>query len=71
MVSELTTELGGLSVSDKMDLIGLLWNSIPEDEVPISEFHLRVIEERLAARAANPGEGQSWEEVKAELELES
>jgi putative addiction module component (TIGR02574 family) len=48
----------------------LLWESIPEDQVPVPEFHRRLIAERMAEFEADPDEGESWEDVKAELERE-
>lgn len=67
-MSALPPELARMSSAEKLDLIGLLWRSIPEEEVPIPEYHRQVIAERLAEFEADPDEGQSWEEVKAELE---
>ena len=62
MVSELTPELDALTVNDKMDLISLLWDSIPEDEVPVPGGHLRIIEDRHADLKKNPDEGTSLDE---------
>jgi putative addiction module component (TIGR02574 family) len=65
IASELTPELGRLTAVDKLTLIGQLWDSIPEAEIPVPEFHQRIIDERLAEIDANPGEGWSLEELKA------
>jgi len=71
MAVTLTPEQQQLSVEEKLDLIALLWDSLPEDHLPMPEWQLTLLEERLAEFEADPDEGQSWEEVKAELEQES
>jgi putative addiction module component (TIGR02574 family) len=71
MAVTLTPEQQQLSVEEKLDLIALLWDSLPEDQLPMPEWQLKLLEERLAEFEADPDEGQSWEEVKAELEQES
>jgi putative addiction module component (TIGR02574 family) len=67
-MSALPPNLSQLSADEKMELIDLLWASMPEDQLPVPEFHKRLIAERIAELEADPDEGQSWEEVKAELE---
>jgi putative addiction module component (TIGR02574 family) len=67
-MSALPPDLARLTTVEKMALIDLLWQSIPESEIPIPEYHRRLIAERIAEFEADPDEGQDWEEVKAELE---
>jgi putative addiction module component (TIGR02574 family) len=69
-VSALPPELAGMSPQEKLDLIELLWASIPEAKVPVPDFHRRIIAERMAEFEADPNEGEDWEDVKAELEGE-
>jgi putative addiction module component (TIGR02574 family) len=64
-------DLVRMTVGEKIELIGLLWDNIPEADIPTPELHIRVIEERVAEYHANPDEGWSWEEVKAEWSRES
>jgi putative addiction module component (TIGR02574 family) len=55
-----------LTASERLELIGLIWDSVPEGEMgPPPEWHLRELERRRAAAEANPGEGTAWEVVKA------
>ena len=58
-----------LSVRDRLDLIELIWDSLPEhvnpDEVP--EWHLAELAKRRAEVDAAPGAGQPWREVLARL----
>ena len=57
-----------LSSEERLTLIDLIWDSLPED-APFTPpaWHLKVLEERLAEADANPGAGSTWEEVKARL----
>jgi putative addiction module component (TIGR02574 family) len=70
MVAELDPKLKALSTSEKLILIDLLWGSIPEDDVPVPQFHRELIEQRLAAHRANPDDVHLWEDVRRELENE-
>ena len=58
-----------LSVLERLDLIGQIWDSIDEadEAVPIPDWHLRELERRLAAAETNPDAGIPWEVVKAHL----
>ena len=62
-------QLRSLSVADKLQLVGELWDEIilqPEN-LPIPEWHVRELERDSAAYRTEPGEGRSWEEVKARI----
>jgi putative addiction module component (TIGR02574 family) len=69
-MSALPPDLARLTSIEKIELINLLWKSIPQEEMPIPEHERRLIAARIAEFEADPDEGQSWEEVKAELENE-
>jgi putative addiction module component (TIGR02574 family) len=58
-----------LSVEEKVDYVQSLWDRIavrPED-VPVPDWHLQVIEERLAAHEADPAAARPWDEVREEV----
>jgi len=61
-----------LSASERLHLIGLLWDSIPDD-VPFSppQWHIDELEKRLAAADANPGAVEPWEAVYTRLSRKS
>ena len=67
-MSALPPDLAKLTVVEKIELIDLLWKSIPEAEIPIPEYHRRLIANRIAEFETDPDEGETWEEVKADLE---
>jgi putative addiction module component (TIGR02574 family) len=58
-----------LSTPERLELIGLIWDSITEQEaqLPIPEWHQRELDRRIAAADANPGLGIPLTEMKARL----
>jgi len=58
-----------LTVQQRVELIGELWDSIPEstDTLPIPEWHREELEKRLTAADANPEAAIPWEEVQRHL----
>jgi putative addiction module component (TIGR02574 family) len=62
-----------LTVQQRLELIGELWDSIPDstDSLPIPEWHREELGKRLAAADANPEAAVPWEDVKRRLREES
>jgi putative addiction module component (TIGR02574 family) len=57
-----------LDTQQRLELIGLLWESLPDDvPYPAPDWHLRELERRIAAADAEPGAVESWEQVRARL----
>ena len=58
-----------LTVEQRLELIGELWDSIPEslDALPVPDWHREELDRRLAAADANPDAAIPWEEVKRRL----
>jgi putative addiction module component (TIGR02574 family) len=58
-----------LDVPTRLELIGLIWDSIVEGEDPIAtpEWHLRELEQRREAADANPDAAVPWEVIKSRL----
>ncbi len=59
--------IGQLNFQERLELIHIIWHSLPDD-VPFTppEWHLRELERRIAADAA-PGAAEPWETVMARL----
>jgi putative addiction module component (TIGR02574 family) len=57
-----------LSPQERCELIGLIWDSLPDD-APFTppEAHLRELERRVAAADADPTAAEPWETVLARL----
>jgi putative addiction module component (TIGR02574 family) len=62
------SELLKLTPAERIQLAQDLWDSLPEDAVPLTEEQLRELERRLAEHEANPGFALPWSEVRARLE---
>lgn len=60
-----------LSIADRLELISLLWDSIPETGFAAPEWHLRELDRRRAAAEAEPDAGVPWEVVKTRLSGQS
>lgn len=63
------TEIMQLSVTERIELIELIWDSIAAEPefVEMSDELRQELDHRIADAEANPGVGRSWEEVKARL----
>ena len=59
-----------LDSNQRLELISLIWDSIPDDAsfVPPA-WHLELLEKRIAAADAAPNEVEVWETVRARLEV--
>jgi putative addiction module component (TIGR02574 family) len=60
-------EITKLSPPERLALIGDLWDSIPDPEVPTPPPQRRELERRLASFDQDRGQAVSWEQLKAEL----
>jgi len=58
----------GLSAPEKLELIGQLWDSIPDslDSLPLPESHRQELQRRLDEADADPDAAVPWEQVLAE-----
>jgi putative addiction module component (TIGR02574 family) len=58
-----------LTVQQRLELIGELWDSIPDsiDALPIPQWHRDELDKRLAAADANPQAAIPWEEIRQRL----
>ena len=65
-----TLGIDHLSVPERLDLIELIWDSLPRTvergEVP--DWHFAEVEKRRVLAATRPAVGRPWRDVLAELE---
>jgi putative addiction module component (TIGR02574 family) len=56
-------------VEQRLELIGELWDSIPNSpgELPVPELHREELKRRLAAADSDPDAAIPWEEVRKRL----
>ncbi|MDZ4402185.1 addiction module protein [Prosthecobacter sp.] len=69
MILETLPAVRQLSSRDKRQLAEELWNSadVEDGEVTVDDTVLELLEQRLAAHAANPQSVSTWEEVKSRV----
>jgi putative addiction module component (TIGR02574 family) len=61
-----------LNPQQRWELIGLLWDSLPEDAVLAPPaWHLEELEKRITAADKDPEAGESWESVYQRLSRKS
>ena len=66
------TEIRELSVEERLELVGEIWDSIIEETDPceLTDDQKTELDRRLAAHKDNPKAGSTWAEVKARLKAQ-
>ena len=61
-----------LSVDEQIDYVQSLWDHIAArpEEVPVPDWHRKILAERLEAHRANKDQGQDWKEFEKDLTTE-
>jgi putative addiction module component (TIGR02574 family) len=60
-------EVARLSVIERLDLIGRLWDSLDDSDVPITPAQRTELERRLTDFESDRAGGTAWADLKAEL----
>jgi putative addiction module component (TIGR02574 family) len=60
-------ELSRLSVDERLDLIGQLWDSLEHESLPLSDAQQQELDRRLGALDTHRAKGVSWEALRDEL----
>ena len=68
MNADLLAEALKLSLSDRLQLIEALWDTLSEDDIPVTPEERALVDARLADLEASLGDQSPWSEVKARLE---
>jgi len=63
----LISQVKTLSVAERIELIGAVWETLSSDEVPVSEEEKDLLDARLVDMELNPGDQSLWSEVQARL----
>lgn len=68
-MSSTSSEIDGLSLSERLQLVPDLWDSIAEDSdsLPVTESQRKVLERRLRTYREEGESGRSWSEVRDDL----
>ena len=69
MSTALIDELKSLTVSERLDLVELLWDSIATDpdSIPLTDAQAQLIDERLDTHRRDPKAGIAWDDLRSEL----
>lgn len=68
MNRELLAEALKLSPADRLELIESLWDTLSEEDLPVTPEERALLDARLADLKANPGDQSPWQDVRARLE---
>jgi putative addiction module component (TIGR02574 family) len=63
----LISQVKTLSVAERIELIGAVWETLSSDEVPVAEEEKVLLDTRLADMELNSGDQSLWSEVQARL----
>ena len=69
MQSELTEQAKKLSISDRILLVEEIWDTIADENqaFELTDAQKRELDRRLQLAGSNPGQGRTWDEIKAEF----
>ena len=68
MNANLLTEALKLSPDDRLQLIEALWETLSEEDIPVTREERALLDARLADLDANPADQSPWSEVRARLQ---
>jgi putative addiction module component (TIGR02574 family) len=64
-------EISRLSPDERLALIAQLWDSLEDDQIPLTKAQQSELERRLAMLDQDRERSVTWEDLKAELEQRS
>jgi putative addiction module component (TIGR02574 family) len=69
MAMELTEQAKNLSIPDRIRLVEEIWDTIAEENeaVELTDAQKRELDRRMELVRNNPGQGRTWDEIKAEF----
>ena len=69
-MTDTTHDFGRLSISERIQLVEDLWDSIAAsgDEIPLTSAEVEELDRRLADLETNPAAEVPWDEVRARVE---
>ena len=68
MIDEsLLAKVASLSLADRLELIGVVWDTLSPDDLPVTDAERALLDARLADIESNPDDQSPWPEVKTRL----
>jgi putative addiction module component (TIGR02574 family) len=69
MIDEsLIAKVSSMSPADRLGLIGVVWDTLSLDDLPVTDAERALLDARLADMERNPDDQSPWPEVKGRLE---
>ena len=66
-MTDLAPELARLSPRERLDLIGSLWESLDEKDVPVTDAQRAALDRRIVGFDQDGAESIPWDQLRAEL----
>jgi len=66
-VSDLRSQISGLSAAEKAELLDAVWESLEVDALSLTEAQRAELDHRIARHEQNPSDVIPWEKVRAGL----
>lgn len=63
-MSQPAIDIAALSPEERLDLIGQLWDSLDDEDVPLTDDERRILDERLDRLDREGSSGVEWSEIK-------
>ena len=68
MIDEsLLARVSSLSPADRLELIGVVWDTLSPNDLPVTDAERALLDARFADMERNPDDRSPWPEVKARL----
>jgi putative addiction module component (TIGR02574 family) len=64
----LLEKIRNLEPADRLELIGVVWDSLSATDLPLTDAERELLDARLADMESNPNDQSSWVDVKKRLE---
>ena len=69
MIDEsLISKVVSLSPEDRLQLIGVVWDTLAPEDLPVTDAERALLDARLADMESEPNDQSPWPEAKARLE---
>lgn len=65
--ASLLTQVKTLSAADRIELIGVVWETLTPEEAPVTSDEKQILDSRLADFQAHPNDQSSWRDVQARM----
>jgi putative addiction module component (TIGR02574 family) len=66
--TDILEEARKMSPAERLQLISQLWDTLSEEDIPVSTEERALLDARVADLQTNPQDQSPWPEVKARLE---